>query len=285
MRATCAMLVFSQSFYFADGEGRPNDSRMHVAGDQAEADLSCNHTGAQYACLEAGLVSSWRQGLGGAAVPAVAVQLPAYTKDCSTLERRNGPSWNFCSGGDILRMRLAQQAGMSSDPLASVVATYDLSCPTCPFGSVHNTHKQSVGKRLALQLRKLWFNESALVAEGPTCKAATLDPDDASKLRLHFNGGSTPFAFRATRNCTVCCQSTAVDFDASHDGVHWINASSAALDGDSSIVELGFKPNSTNHSTIIDIRWVRYTAATTYPQCALYNHESLPAMPFLLRVV
>ena len=80
--------------------------------DQAEADLSCNHTGAQYSCLQTALVSSWRQGLGAREFPAVAVQLPGYSKDCASLVRKFGPNWDFCGGGSLLKMRLAQESGM-----------------------------------------------------------------------------------------------------------------------------------------------------------------------------
>ena len=108
-----------------------------IIWDQAEADLSCNHT-AQFACLQRGLVSSWRSGLGGAATgpsatPVVAVQLPGYMGDCK----------QYCP--DLINMRLAQEAGFAGDVRGAVSATYDLSCPHCPFGSVHNTHKTSVG--------------------------------------------------------------------------------------------------------------------------------------------
>ena len=182
--------------------------------DQAEADLSCNHTGAQYSCLETALVSSWRQGLGAREFPAVAVQLPGYSKDCASLVRKFGPNWDFCGGGSLLKMRLAQESGMRAVGAVgthgvggAVSATYDLSCPACPFGSVHNTDKASVGARVALQLRKLWFNDTMVVAEGPRVQSARHDSSAGSKhrLRLQFIGGSGPFVFKPTRNCTGAC--------------------------------------------------------------------------------
>ena len=292
---------------------------------------------ARYACLEAALVSSWRAGLGGAAFPAVAVQLPGYDGDCASLVRKYGPSWDFCGGGSLLQMRLAQESGMRAvagvatgtgtgggGGSGAVSATYDLSCPSCPFGSVHNTHKVSVGARLALQLRKLWFNDTMVVAEGPRVQSARRLVGGAGggtstrRLRLLFSGGSGPFAFKPTRNCTVCCENVGVDFDASAagssgamDGHRWVNASSAMIipgggggggggsdsdsdsgsdsASDSSGSDSGGSggDGSTRTVVVVELEFpaavsgtVRYTAAAVFPQCALYNAEGLPALPF-----
>jgi hypothetical protein len=89
----------------------------------------------QYACLQRGLRDSWRESLGGHPFPFVAVQLPGYDGDCKGL----------CA--DVFYMRLQQAEATTDDNLSSIAVTYDLSCPKCPFGSVHNTHKVSASRR------------------------------------------------------------------------------------------------------------------------------------------
>ena len=83
----------------------------------------------------------------------------------------------------------------------------------------------------------------------------------------------------------MCCGNKGVDFDASPDSAvsgHWINASSAVIrqgggsesDGDDTVVVVDVVfPAAVSGS-------VRYTAAAIFPQCALYNAEGLPALPF-----
>lgn len=232
--------------------------------DQGEADVSCNHTGV-YACLERQLLRSWRQGLGVTdMVPAVAIQLPGYDTDCR----------QFCT--DLLSMRLAQAEGVG--PFGSVVATYDLSCPACPFGSVHNTHKTEVGARAARQLMKLWRNDSAsIVSEGPRALRATLQRN-SSAIYVLFSGAAAPFAFGATRNCTTCCHPDAsTDFDVSLDGRRWGNIFVATL-VEPRVVSLLLPPG------FEMAKWLRYTANRAFPQCALRNAEGLPALPFVTEI-
>ena len=53
------------------------------------------------------------------------------------------------------------------------VATYDLSVPTSPYGSVHNTEKGPIGERIARQLIQSFTRGAAWVSEGPKAIAAT----------------------------------------------------------------------------------------------------------------
>ena len=248
--------------------------------DQAEADVSCSHT-RRYACLETGLADSWRASL-GYKFPVVAVQLPGYTGDCKDL----------CA--DVFAMRRAQRGGlMGTADFGSVAVTYDTSCPSCPYGAVHNTHKQTVGERVGRQVLKLTGlgrGHAPLVADGPqavsgkaTAAAAAGRGGAAAgyTVTLNFTGEAAPFHFAPTRNCTECCGGDASDFDASADGVHWVNASAAAV--------VGTGQGAT--AVVFQVRGmasaptkVRYTANRFYPQCALYNAENIPAFPFVIKV-
>ena len=188
------------------------------------------------------------------------------------------------------------------------VPTYDLSCAAgvdggCPFGSVHQPHKVEVGRRVGLHLGKMLLpapSSAPRAVQGPAVThihvaraPTTLDDKGAAGksaiggkrlssfvVSVSFSGGSPPFSLRPTRNCTSCCDgSHTVDFDASIDGRSgWVNGTSLMLDGKSQT--LSFK-------VVLPVapKIVRYTAAAVFPQCALYNAEGLPLLPFEMGVL
>merc|ERR1712070_303262 len=126
-----------------------------------------------------------------------------------------------------------------------------------------------------------------LIAEGPRSQeaSAALVGDDASggfSVSVTFAGGSTPFALLPTRNCTDCCDGsfgTAAkgDFDASVDGLAWTPGSSVRMKGSEGVV---FHVSGMSASPA----YVRYTAGSTFTQCALFNAEGLPALPFQIGI-
>jgi hypothetical protein len=79
-----------------------------------------------------------------------------------------------------------------------------------------------------------------------------------------------------------CCDGSAnnrhtVDFDATHDGVVWVNGTAATLDVSTGKVRFEVAlPGAPTH--------VRYTGASIWPQCAVYGADGLPAFPFELPV-
>lgn len=183
----------------------------------------------------------------------------------------------------VFDMRLAQEQGTTQTDNAEMTATYDLSCALdetfCPFGSVHTPDKSDQGARVALHLRRMLMKEGDLVVEGPRATNAVVmqhDFTNSSKVSIEFLGGSEPFFLRGTRNCTTCCEGLhTVDLDASVDGHSWVNGTGAVLAGRklSLTVALPSTP-----------KYVRHTAASIFPQCALYNKEGLPALPFQMTV-
>jgi len=216
----------------------------------------------------------------------VAVQLPGYIGDCDAPGANPKSSYFNCVPG-VFDMRIAQEMGTSGDMKATVVATYDLSCPfgvkttECPWGSVHNIRKTVVGDRVAEELRKLLFAQAArLVTAGPraiSATAASLKDAASTTVTVAFSGGTTPFYLHGTQYCEACCKGGVGDFDASADGgSSWFNATRPqAMAGESSISFTVPLPHVTH---------VRYTANQGFSQCALYNKEGLPAIPFSMKI-
>ena len=267
-----------------------------VVWDQAERDVHClpqhaanapeNETG-RYACMEHQLVRSWRAGF-KSQFAFTAIQLPGYLGDCGT--------YTQCMA-NLLPMRLAQEAPLLDDPSAAVTATYDQSCPfgittpACPFGSVHNVNKGPIGARVAAQLRRLMLKQD-IVSEGPrvsriTSRRLSAAEGAGSQVTVSFRGGSKPFYQHGTENCARCCQWTvgrpatnasSNDYDASGDnGLTFVNGSEAVLtEGLDGVVF--------TVPTLDQVTHVRYTGNQPFPQCALYNREGFPALPFWKRV-
>ena len=259
--------------------------------DQAERDVKCPASLRRYDCLQRYLIHSWRQTF-NSSFAFVGVQLAGYT---AALKNGTGSYPDLeVSAGMVFEMRLQQAKGCDGVERCSVVPTYDVSCQAgvsggCPFGSVHQPHKREIGRRIGLQLYKhIVAPETALVVEGPRATAVTLVRSNGTThtLAVAFEGGTPPFELRGTRNCTTlpgyCCDGSAngghtVDFDVTHDGQLWVNGTNARLGDDKASVRFDV-------SLPAPPKVLRYTAASIWPQCALYNADGLPAQPFTLPV-
>jgi len=250
--------------------------------DQAERDLKCNHV-KTYPCMQQELVRSWRKAFNSPDAAFVVVQLPDYF-DPKDPGAPGVPGFSSTAEG-VFSMRLAQEQGVKDVEKTAATVTYDQSCNnlefpgSCPFGSVHNIHKQHVGERVAAQLFRL-MHDKDLVTEGPRAQKATAARAGNAlgyAVSVQFAGGSLPFYLHPTRNCTGCC-STAVqgDFDVSHDGKSWYPGSKASMSGKDAVVF---------HADVQSPpAFVRYTAGSNFTQCALYNAQALPAWPFQMKV-
>lgn len=231
---------------------------------------------------------------------------------------RPQPAVFYSLAGKLLQIRdtrfLVSERQLSREPdkgydvvKIAQVPTYDLSCAAgidggCPFGSVHQPHKVEVGRRVGLHLGKMLLPPPPIPAsrravQGPTATQIHVVPGSLDTavtpgrnnfaeqmlstfvVSVSFEGGSAPFALRPTRNCTSCCDgSHTVDFDASIDGRGgWTNGTSVTLDVHART--LSFKVVLTASPKV-----VRHTAAAVFPQCALYNAEGLPLLPFAMDI-
>eukprot|EP01043_Picozoa_sp_COSAG02_P030848 COSAG02_NODE_1989_length_10174_cov_12.502134_5_plen_125_part_00 len=122
-------------------------------------------------------------------------------------------------------------------------------------------------------------------------------------MRVSLTGSG--LYMNGTRNCTVpqvdpetgiaqpmCCEgsSQTSDFDVSTDNVTWSTGFDATIDStvvyDTSITGTA-EPISYVSFLVHTARtpvWVRYTANKAFPQCAVFNREGLPTLPFQLRI-
>lgn len=104
--------------------------------------------------------------------------------------------------------------------------------------------------------------------------------------------GSLPLYLNGTRNCSVpqldpesgvampmCCDGikTTSDFDVSSDNRTWTTGFDVQVQPDGSAVKFLV------HTPVKPL-WVRYTANKQFPQCAVFNQEGLPALPFQLAI-
>jgi len=260
-----------------------------VVWDQGERDVHCyapaTNTTARYPCMENELIWSWQK-VFNSSFAFVAVQLPGYIGDCDAPGANPNSTYDNCVPG-VFDMRLAQEAGTEHFRRATVSATYDLSCPfgvktdACPHGSVHNERKQPIGERLAATLHRFLEDGAAdLVTEGPRAQEAMVSATDGgrSTVSVRFHGGTAPLYLRGTQYCAACCDAGVGDFDASADGgITWMNATGVHELSKGGTTITFVVPSST-------VTHVRYTANQAFPQCAVYNQEGLPALPFEMHV-
>jgi len=234
--------------------------------DQGEQNINCNEVG-HYPCLTRQLVTSYREQF-NSSFPFISVQLPGYAIGA---QQAYEPSGQFA-------MRLAQDTGSQRVKDADTIPTYDYSCAMgqtdgCPHGNVHNVHKQPIGARLALQIRRMTLGED-VKSQGPRVSSATvaLEAGTLYSIQMTFDG-TTSVHMSPTRNCTSCCNDSVGDFDVSVDGVTWLNTSAAVVRGGAVRVEVDMLTEVAPHV-------LRYTANRVYPQCAVLSMEGVPAMPF-----
>jgi hypothetical protein len=239
--------------------------------DQGEQNINCAEE-EYYPCLTEQLVTSYREQF-NSSFPFISVQLPGYAIGA---QQACEPSGQFA-------MRLAQDAGSESVENADTIPTYDYSCAMgktdgCPHGNVHNVHKQPIGARLALQIRRMSLGED-VNSQGPRISSATVALKAGTNYRIQMKfDGTDSVHMSPTRNCTTCCDDSIGDFDVSVDGVTWLNTSAAVVQKSGAVkVEVDML-------TAVAPRVLRYTANRVYPQCAVLSMEGIPAMPFQMNL-
>ncbi len=209
---------------------------------------------ATYASLLRSLVRCWRNQF-GREFPVVIVQLPNYMSRHAQPLRSSG----WCD------IRLAQREAVETLPKAALVAAPELG----EFNDIHPQQKDELGRRVALQFRRLVYGEKNLVAEGPRPLSAVLKD---SVVIIHFDrrtGALRPAAGMA--GFTLVLAPSAEEADG-EPAVVW--AEGRTMD-DFTVqlrVPAGRRP--------VQVRY----AYDDDPVLSLYNQDGLPSPCFLLEI-
>jgi sialate O-acetylesterase len=197
----------------------------------------------EYASLMETLINNWRTEWKQGSFPFLFVQLTNF------MEPKSEPAE---SNWAALRQ---QQKNTLSVPNTGMAVTIDLG----EWNDIHPLNKYDVGKRLALQARKLAYGEKNIVSSGPLFKALE---QKGNQLILSFT--DTGSGLMAKNNAVL------KGFEiAGKDGKFvWANAT----------IE-GNKIKIWNDTVTVPFR-VRYAWADNPVEANLYNKDELPASPF-----
>ncbi|MEO8115724.1 MAG: sialate O-acetylesterase [Phenylobacterium sp.] len=208
-----------------------------VAWYQGEANVSDPQ---RYAALMPGWMADWRRVFGQPDLPFLIVQLAGF-----------GPAATQPADTPWARVREVQRLTVLQDGHAGLATAIDIG----DRYDIHPTNKQEVGRRLALQARRVAYGET-LAASGPTVAAVRREGD---RLAISFNdvamglavyGSAGPVGFELCDAAGKC---------------RFVNATAA---GDRVIIE--------GAGTAARVRFCWADS----PVCTLYNSASLPAVPF-----
>ena len=211
----------------------------------------CSNAGQpSYLKYHKALINDWRAKWNNPDMPFIIVQLagyePAHAKDWMTYDP-NKPSGYALTRDIQMKMLALKNVGLA--------CTIDIG----EAANIHPANKQDVGKRLALEARRIAYGED-IVSQGPIFDKAVPEGETIRVFFKNLTGdlktsdGKAPGAFAVAgedRN------------------FFWADAK---LDGKTVIVS---SPN------VKSPKFVRYAYAGYRGDCNLQNQEGLPAYPFL----
>jgi len=202
-----------------------------------------------YACMFPAMIEDWRQKLQQPSLPFVFVDLAAYPD----------------GGGMYPAIRMAQLAALAL-PRTGVVYAYDLGDPKSPVGSIHPRDKETIAHRALMDFLDIVYNKK-FDDKGPQMLHAK---QSGNVVSVSFEDASG-LALEGTEGCSTCCKESPFEI-AGADGA-FVRAAVSAVQGDKVLIDAGNK-------TVVAVRmdW------SDYPQCALFNADTLPASPFLTQV-
>lgn len=197
----------------------------------------------EYLSLMETLIETWRNQLQQEKLPFLLVQLTNYMDPKPEPQESNWAA---------LRQ---QQTNLLRVPNTGLAVTIDLG----EWNDIHPLNKYDVGKRLALQARKLVYGEKKIIASGPLFKSVK---KEGNKLIIDFSDIGTGLEIKNGNEL----KEFAI---AGNDGKFvWAKA---VIEGDKVIVSSDLVPNPVK---------VRYAWADNPDTANLYNKENLPASPF-----
>lgn len=197
----------------------------------------------EYLGLMETLIETWRNELQQEKLPFLVVQLTNYMNPKPEPQESNWAA---------LRQ---QQTNLLKVPNTGLAVTIDLG----EWNDIHPLNKYDVGKRLALQARKLVYGEKKLITSGPLFKSVK---KEGNKVIIDFSEVGTGLQIKNGNEL----KEFAI---AGNDGKFvWAKA---VIDGDKVIVSSDFVANPVK---------VRYAWADNPDKANLYHKENLPASPF-----
>ena len=150
-------------------------------------------------------------------------------------------------------------------------------------------HKQPIAQRLARIMRRLTLGESDLTIEGPRVVSASVlktmvsggeaAPATASKIEVVFRGGTAPFLFCTNAQLHGLLRHAGERFRRFDRRWQFLDLRSQCQGCWRQQVQFSLAHTAAPAAAPA---LVRYTANSDYPQCALYNAEWLPALPFVV---
>ncbi len=215
-----------------------------------------------YACRFPAMIADWRRNFGD--LSFVYVELAALRKDY------RAKVFPF--------LRAAQGAALQLPKVGKATAI-DLGDPESPDGPIHSRRKQEVGRRIALTMRALHYQDAEAQQSytGPVFEGAGLhiDPTHSTALLRFQPGTARGLHLNGTAACTPCCNES--PFEVLTSERQWIRATWMQIRNNEQVFL------TTNVSSIYGIRY----AWEGRPECALYNgqggpedHSGIPTAPF-----
>jgi sialate O-acetylesterase len=187
------------------------------------------------------LILQWRKQFHNPHLPFIVVQLPPFT--------------DLYAGFPFTWVREAQSRVAQENPFTGLVVSID----TTNGFNLHPRQKGEIGRRAALQARRIAYHED-VVADGPTFKSIARQAD---ALRITFDTHDGPLVMHGDIRRVL-------GFSVAGDD-HVFHFADASLDGGDAVV--------VRCADVPDPRFVRYAWAAV-PACNLYNAAGLPAGPF-----
>ena len=197
---------------------------------------------AGYSRLLPGLIADWRARFENPQAAFLVVQLANF-----------GPAWSEPHGSSWAELRDVQREVVEADPRAGLAVAIDIG----DRYDIHPTNKREVGRRLALEARRLAGDTT--VAQSPSPVSAVREGD---RIRIDFAHAGTGLVTLSADDAVgfeVCDQDKVCRFNpgAVQGATVWLTAPQAAF--------------------------VRFCWADS-PVCNLYGPDNLPAVPFELPI-
>eukprot|EP01062_Namystynia_karyoxenos_P040648 TRINITY_DN2961_c0_g2_i1.p1 TRINITY_DN2961_c0_g2~~TRINITY_DN2961_c0_g2_i1.p1 ORF type:complete len:910 (+),score=243.65 TRINITY_DN2961_c0_g2_i1:97-2730(+) len=238
--------------------------------DQGEANVAGrNDTAEQYACRFGAMINDWRDRFGTGDWASVFVQLSPYG--------------NGVGVGSVTHIRLAQSMvepapGRTVDTTGMAV-TIDLGDAK---GGVHTRHKEEVARRLALKMRHVAYaqQDPDVHHSGPVAKSAAVKSAEG-KYNVTIRFDVDKVSLGDTIDCTECCKGDTrmLQLCTTVDATTCIPAAAGSLVVGAGTLTASFAalPGGASPRTVLFM-------GTDFPQCALYDTQSLPSGPALLHL-